>query len=55
MISNEVFMDIMAMHRNGYSLRKIAKALGIHRNTVKGYLENPSFPEYQKEKREVSI
>lgn len=55
MISKEVFMDIIAMHRNGFSVRKIAKTLGIHRNTVKGYLENPSFPEYEKEKREVSI
>jgi transposase len=48
-------MDIIAMRRNGYSIRKIAKICGIHRNTVKGHLENPSFPEFQKEKRKVSI
>jgi transposase len=55
MISKEVFMDIIAMHRNGHSIRKIAKICGIHRDTVKRHLENDSFPEYQKEKREVSI
>jgi transposase len=55
MISKEVFMDIIAMHRNGYSIRKIAKLHGIHRDTVKRHLESNSFPEYQKEKRKISI
>ena len=35
MIITEVFMDILALHRQGYSMRWIAKKLGIHRNTVK--------------------
>jgi len=35
MISMEVFMDIFALRRQGFSLRYIAKKLGIHRNTVK--------------------
>ena len=48
-------MDIIAMHRNGYSIRKIAKLAGIHRNTVKRHLESNSFPEYQKEKRKITI
>lgn len=48
-------MDIIAMHRNGYSIRKIAKLHGIHRDTVKRHLESNSFPEYQKEKRKISI
>ena len=55
MISKEVFMDIIAMHRNGYSIRKIAKIKGIHRKTVKKYLESNSFPHYQKKKRGSSI
>ena len=55
MISKEVFMDIIAMHRNGYSIRKIAKLTGIHRRTVKRHLESNSFPAYKKEKRKLSI
>lgn len=54
MISKEVFMDIIAMYRNGYSIRKIAKIKGMHRRTVKKYLEGDSFPRYQK-KRGASI
>ena len=55
MISKEVFMDIIAMRRNGYSIRKIAKLTGIHRRTVKRHLESNSFPAYKKEKRKLSI
>ena len=55
MISKEVFMDMIAMHRNGYSIRKIAKLTGIHRKTVKRHLESNSFPAYKKEKRKLSI
>jgi transposase len=55
MISKEVFMDIIAMHRNGYSIRKIAKLTGIHRRTVKRHLESNSFPTYKKEERKTSI
>ena len=40
MIFKEVFMDIIAMRRNGYSIRKIAKIEGIHRKTVKKYPES---------------
>jgi transposase len=55
MISKEVFMDIIAMHRNGYSIRRIAKIKGIHRKTVKKYLESNSFPHSQKKRRGGSI
>ncbi len=55
MISEEVFMDIIALRRQGYSMRAIAKKLGIHRNTVKRHLESDSFPQYRKEKRNKSI
>ena len=35
MISTEVFMDILAYHPQGQSIRWIAMKLGIHRDTVK--------------------
>ena len=38
-------MDILTLHRSGLSQRKIAKQLGISRNTVKKYIENPEFPD----------
>lgn len=52
MISREVFMDVIALHRQGYSIRAIARKLGIHRATVKKHLEDPSFPRYERERRE---
>ena len=33
MISTEAFMDIRYMHDKGYSIRQIARTLGIHRKT----------------------
>jgi transposase len=38
-------LDIVMLHRKGISQRKIARKLGISRNTVKKYIENPEFPE----------
>lgn len=55
MITREAYMDIKAMHRNGLSIRKIARATGLHRETVKHHLESDSFPEYHKGKRRESI
>jgi transposase len=55
MISVEVFMDIIAMHRQGHSIRSIARKTGLHRKTVKRHLESNSFPQYRKKKREQSI
>jgi len=37
-------LDILILHRKGLSQRKIARKLGISRNTVKKYLENPELP-----------
>lgn len=34
-------MEILILHKQGYSSRKIAKMLGISRNTVKKYLKDP--------------
>lgn len=43
MISTEEYMDIIALKRQGHSLRWIAKKLGIHRKTVKKHLESQLF------------
>jgi transposase len=55
MITEEAFMDIMALHRQGHSIRFIAKKLGMHRNTVKKFIEGRCFPAYDRSKRSISI
>ena len=55
MITREVFMDIKVMHRNGLSIRRIARTTGLHRETVKRHLESDSFPQYHKTTRRKSI
>jgi transposase len=44
-------LDILLLSRKGMSQRKIAKKLGMSRNTVKKYLKNPEFPESRRRKR----
>jgi len=55
MITEEAFMDIVALHRQGHSIRFIAKKLGMHRNTVKKFIEGRRFPAYDRSKRGISI
>lgn len=55
MISTEVYMDIIALRRQGHSQRWIAKKLGIHRNTVKKHLESSSFPAYNSKSSKPSV
>lgn len=55
MILKEVYMDIKAMHRNGKSIRAIAKELGLHRKTVSRHLASDEFPRYNKTERRESI
>ena len=55
MIATEVFMDILALHRQGHSQRWIAKKLGIHRDTVKKYITQKKLPGYRKKIRRESI
>ncbi len=38
----EVVMDILGLYRQGLSQRKIAQKLGIHRDTVKKYIDDPA-------------
>jgi transposase len=46
MVGKEECMDIWALKRQGVSIRAIARKLGIHRKTVKKYLEGKDFPKY---------
>jgi|PlaIllAssembly_1097288.scaffolds.fasta_scaffold44922_2 transposase len=55
MITEEAFMDIMALHRQGHSIRFIAKKLGMHRNTVNKFIQGRRFPEYNRAKRGICI
>lgn len=55
MIKMEGFMDIITLHRQGLSQRKIAEKLGLHRNTVKKYIESNALPAYNKSVRQGSI
>jgi len=54
-ILKEVYVDIKAMHRNGKSIRAIAKELGLHRKTVSKHLASDEFPRYQRTERRESI
>lgn len=55
MIATEVYMGIIALKRQGHSLRWIAKKLGIHRKTVKKHLESESFPAYSPRTAKPSV
>lgn len=55
MIATEVYMDILALKRQGHSLRAIARKLGIHRKTVKKHLESNCFPTYSRTSAKPSI
>ena len=37
----ETVLDIVTLHRQGLSQRAIARKLGVSRNTVKKYLDDP--------------
>ncbi|MCK4499811.1 IS21 family transposase [Candidatus Babeliales bacterium] len=47
-------MDIVSLHRQGYSVRAIARELGMHRETVKKHIESNSFPQYKTGKKRGS-
>ena len=48
-------MDILALRRQGFSLREISAKLGRHRNTVTKYITNQGPPKYTKVNRKKSI
>lgn len=55
MISWETFMDIIALHRQGFTERAIARKLHVHRNTVKKYLQEGQKPEHARTPGRESI
>jgi len=46
----ETILDILLLQRKGLSQRKIARKLGISRNTVKKYIDNQGYPEVGRNK-----
>lgn len=55
MIAWEVYMDIVALHRQGHSERAISRKLGVHRLTVKKYIEEGQTPQHKKGKRRECV
>jgi transposase len=55
MIAKEAFMDIVALFRQGHSMRSISEKLGLHRKTVKKYILCQRFPEYRRKAPRPSI
>ena len=55
MISKEVWVDIKSLHRQGFSIRHIARELGISRVTVRRYLRNDEPPRYVRTKTKPSL
>jgi len=50
----EEILEVHSLKRLGYSQRRIAREVGIHRNTVKKYLENPDWMLHRKRYRRPS-
>lgn len=55
MVGKEECMEIWALKRQGCSIRAIARKLGIHRTTVKKYLQNKEFPKYEAVERKSGL
>ena len=55
MVGKEECMDIWALKRQGYSIRAIARKLGLHRKTVRKYLESKEFPKYRSANRKSGL
>lgn len=56
MIPQEFFVEIHVLHRQGLSIRAIARKLNISRNTVKRYLRDPKqTPEYSQRAKRPSV
>ena len=45
MMTQEEFMDVMAMKRQGMSIKEIAEETGYHPSTISGWLRNGGPPE----------
>ncbi|SEA95079.1 Helix-turn-helix domain-containing protein [Thiothrix caldifontis] len=52
MLTQELVVDIHVLHRQGMSIRAIARQLHLSRNTVRQYLRNQArTPQYQRAER----
>ena len=52
MLTQELLVEIHVLHRQGRSIRQIAKTLGVSRNTVRHYLRDVArTPVYRRPKR----
>lgn len=51
MISNEVYVEIELLRKQGLSLRKIAEEVGCAVNTVRRHLESDDLPGYERRKQ----
>ena len=47
MVGLEQVMEIQVLHRQGKSIREVARATGLARNTVRRYLRAPAAPRYK--------
>ena len=50
MITDEVYVEIELLRKQGMSLRKIAEEVGCAVNTVRSHLEADTWPRYQRNK-----
>ena len=48
MLTREEVMEIRVLHRQGMSIRGIARATGVSRNVVRRYLRSPEAPRYKR-------
>ena len=55
MIIMEALMDIRSLAKQGYSMRAIARMTGLHRYTIKKYLEDGVLPTYKAVNRQGKI
>lgn len=55
MIKPEKVMNIKSLKKQGYSKRAIARMTGVHRDTVKKYLEEGELPIYKKNIRQSKL
>ena len=55
MIHKKACMDVWSLKRQGKSKRAISRETGLHRETVKKYLEQEELPEYRKVERVSSL
>nr|WP_063656862.1 IS21 family transposase [Candidatus Arsenophonus triatominarum] len=54
MLIKEIFVDIHVRFAQGQSIRKMARELGISRNTVKHHLQQQEMPTYAKRSQQSS-